>query len=335
MEVLIPVYYNEFHAFTPTIFSMSPENSSRLVIDKNSCSVVFGHKNKLFAYFKLFLFATKNNTAIFHCLNAGPFILAILRLACVKDVLYHIHGTIYWKNDLQKFFRKIAWRIGIFKGIKFISNSNYSKKVFASKICPKCEIGVVANPFDIDRFKFTNKMQTENLNISYVGRLVQGKNLFNWLKVATELSKVKANIVFHMYGEGPLRMELEKTVLELKMQDRFVFNEFLQDVEQAYFKSDIMLFLSEYESFGNVVIESILCGTPVLVSDIPAMQEIFGEFPFFILSKNENCVSQILEKIGNYETLLKHTKTASLIFGERYSKSGHIERIRKVYESFT
>ena len=56
-----------------------------------------------------------------------------------------------------------------------------------------------------------------------------------------------------------------------------------------------MMFLSEYELFGNAVVESILCGTPVIASDIPSLREIFRNYPQFLVPADGRMGSDILE----------------------------------------
>ena len=70
-------------------------------------------------------------------------------------------------------------------------------------------------------------------------------------------------------GEGPLRRRLEDDAEHLGLAGRVHFLGFLNQsgLPQAYCASDILVLPSEYEPFGLVVNEAMLCSRPVIVSD--------------------------------------------------------------------
>lgn len=70
-------------------------------------------------------------------------------------------------------------------------------------------------------------------------------------------------------GEGPLRSELEAEAHALGLSDRVRFLGFTNQtlLPSVYCASDLMVLPSEYEPFGLVVNEAMLCGCPAIVSD--------------------------------------------------------------------
>lgn len=70
-------------------------------------------------------------------------------------------------------------------------------------------------------------------------------------------------------GNGSMREELERETLELGIQERVRFLGFVNQsgLAQVYCASDLMVLPSEYEPFGVVVNEAMLCQCPVIVSD--------------------------------------------------------------------
>ena len=98
--------------------------------------------------------------------------------------------------------------------------------------------------------------------------------------------------------------------------------------------ADILLFLSEYESFGNVAVESILCGTPVIVSDIPSMREIFIDFPEFLISLDDNLNDAVLHKLDDINKLKELTLKARTQFLNRFSVEAHTTALDRLYKSF-
>jgi len=76
-----------------------------------------------------------------------------------------------------------------------------------------------------------------------------------------------AHLIFA--GDGPLREELGAEVRSLGLNGQVHFVGFANQTELPgiYCSSDLMVLPSEYEPFGVVVNEAMLCGCPVAVSD--------------------------------------------------------------------
>ncbi len=70
-------------------------------------------------------------------------------------------------------------------------------------------------------------------------------------------------------GEGPLRAELESEAEALHLVDRVKFLGFVNQSQlpSVYRAADLMVLPSDYEPFGLVVNEAMLCKCPVVVSD--------------------------------------------------------------------
>jgi len=84
------------------------------------------------------------------------------------------------------------------------------------------------------------------------------------------LAWVNAPDAYLVYvGEGPLRRWLEQEACRLGISDRVRFEGFVNQSQLPgiYRAVDLLVLPSEYEAFGVVVNEAMLCGRPVVVSD--------------------------------------------------------------------
>lgn len=107
--------------------------------------------------------------------------------------------------------------------------------------------------------------------ILYCGRFVWYKDLETFIRVYQRFkSEGPRNVVFVLAGDGPIRDELER-----RMPDaRFTGYLHGEALSRAYAGSDIFLFPSTTEAFGNVVLEALSSGLPAVVSDVGGCREI-------------------------------------------------------------
>lgn len=308
------------------------------VYDGLKQKVLHGSASNIVAAWKLFGFAGQKNKAVFHVWGIGPFFLFVLRLAGVRKLVYSIHGTVYWNNYRQKVLRKIFWWLAINrKEYKFTSNSEFSREVFLNKIDLKANIEVLYNPISLKKFNSSGREISKPdiiEKIIYAGRLDSGKGLLKWIKYAVDIHKIYQGIKFEIYGEGKLKRLLLETILKYGAEDYIVLKGYIKDIREAYRNADLLLFVSEYESFGNVVVESILCGTPVLTSDIPSMKEIFRNYPGFLVPAGADQEQEVIDKLKDYPALKKLCFEAAEEFRQRFSSDLHISLLEKIYSEF-
>ena len=113
-------------------------------------------------------------------------------------------------------------------------------------------------------------------------------------------------------GKGWMYQEIFKEVKRSNLEERVIFIGYVSDREIAALMAgaQIFCFPSLYEGFGMPVLEAMACGTPVLVSDIPALKEIVGD-----AGKRVNALSVIEIAKGMRE--LYFSKELQSIFYER------------------
>lgn len=106
--------------------------------------------------------------------------------------------------------------------------------------------------------------------ILYVGRVSKEKDLAFLAKVYHAVKQDVPNATLAIVGEGPFRRELSKIVPD------GIFTGILtgQELGIAYASADLFAFPSTTDTFGNVVLEAVAAGLPVLVSDIGGPKEL-------------------------------------------------------------
>lgn len=101
-----------------------------------------------------------------------------------------------------------------------------------------------------------------------VGSLKPQKNQCLLLNALAKLSHKKARLL--LVGKGSEEAALRRLVDSLGIANRVVFAGFVQDPRPYYSAADLFVLSSNYEGFGNVIVEALSCGTPVVSTDCPS-----------------------------------------------------------------
>lgn len=170
---------------------------------------------------------------------------------------------------------------------------------------------VVDNDYWLSRSNDVNKTEErKKLNIPsdanvflFSGKLQYWKKPLDALTAFSKAQLENSYLIFA--GEGPLKKELEKEVSRLKLEDKVIFLGFVNQSElpKIYRISDFLIFPSEYEPFGLVVNEAMLCGCIPIVSD-----QIGARFD--LVEKGE---TGFIFKTGNIEELKEILISVSLL----------------------
>lgn len=112
--------------------------------------------------------------------------------------------------------------------------------------------------------------------VVHVGRFIPQKNHSKLVEIAATYLQQYADTCFILVGEGVLRPGIEGLVSRKGLEDRFRFAGVRRDVFRIMKNADAFLFPSVWEGFGIVVAEAIAAGLPMVVSDLPAIREIFA-----------------------------------------------------------
>ena len=72
-----------------------------------------------------------------------------------------------------------------------------------------------------------------------------------------------------IYGEGPLRKELQQYINSKNLKDIIKLQGFSHDIHEEMLKSAAFVISSDYEGISNSMIEALALGIPSVVTDCP------------------------------------------------------------------
>ncbi len=109
-----------------------------------------------------------------------------------------------------------------------------------------------------------------------VGRLTPQKDFVTLIKAFALVRKqVMARLI--VLGEGECRSELETTIARLNLQQDVALPGFIDNPYAYMSRANCLILSSRWEGLGNVLIEAMACGCPVVATDCPSgPQEILA-----------------------------------------------------------
>lgn len=189
--------------------------------------------------------------------------------------------------------------------------------------------GVDVNMGNITEMPFEKK--DDNVIASVIGRLTEQKGHSVLIKAVSLLpADIKDNLKVIFVGDGEKRKELEKMVEEYDLKDCIEFVGYQKDVYPYIMMSDFTILPSLWEGLPLSMVESYLCGKPVVASSV-------GGIPEFIVDKENG----LLVPHGDYqalsEVMLFLIRNKDLI--RRYGEAGEkiaLERftVKKMIENY-
>jgi glycosyltransferase involved in cell wall biosynthesis len=104
--------------------------------------------------------------------------------------------------------------------------------------------------------------------IVMVGRLEPPKRP-DLLLEAVALLSTERELELVLVGSGAREEDLKKRARELGFGERITFTGFIPDPHRYISSADVFALATDYEGFGNVIVEALACGVPTVVSDVP------------------------------------------------------------------
>lgn len=116
-----------------------------------------------------------------------------------------------------------------------------------------------------------------NRVIVFAGRYSEEKNIVLMLKALERVVPKRKDVTALLFGEGPLRRELERQVNASGLAARIRVGGFSDSLLAVMKAADLFVSVSNFEGNPNTVLEAMAAKCPLVVSDIPEHREFLDE----------------------------------------------------------
>lgn len=173
--------------------------------------------------------------------------------------------------------------------------------------------------------------EDDDVVITFVSRLVVEKGLDVFAEVVSDLQRAGEPVRCLIVGEGPacdMLREAIPTAVFLGYQDG-------RDLSRAYASSDIFLFPSETETFGNVTLEAMASGIPTVCADATGSSSLVldGKTGYLVPGRDTGAFKERVLQLVHSNELREQMGTAAREEAETYSWRLILGRINAYYDT--
>jgi glycosyltransferase involved in cell wall biosynthesis len=212
------------------------------------------------------------------------------RVFSIMDVSYLHYPELFTKKDLYQLTKWTEYSVR--HSEKIITISEYSKHAIMEAYNLASDRVVVVYPGMSMRVSKNTPKQTVSLVSKYgidgpyilsVGTLQPRKNFVRLIEAFSRLEDKSTTLVI-VGKKGWMYEEILSAPSVYNVKDRVKILDFVEDDDLAllYSKAECFVLPSLYEGFGLPVLEAMVYGCPIVVSQVSSLPEIAGEAAIYV-----------------------------------------------------
>ncbi len=305
----------------------------------------------------LFSSMLKEDFDIYHAHSYGYFHMNVASFfKNLKDkpfvITPHFHPEwSMWGGEKRKmirgFYDKVIGQTVIDSTDKIIGVSRNEIDLLKSRFeIPEEKIEIIPNGIDPDEFepipagdKFRERFDINGSLILYTGRLASNKGLLNLIDTMPKVLSEESDTTFVCVGEDEgMGKKIKKRARKHGVEDSLLLTGYIEDYDvfkSAYSAADIHVLPSEYEAFGIVLLEAMMCETPCIGTDVGGVPEVIdkGETGFIVeYGDTEILASKMLTLLRNPDMREKMGEKGRKRVLENFTWEKVAKEVEKVYE---
>lgn len=242
--------------------------------------------------------------------QCAPCYSLVLHKVKAKKKVAFIHGELAHMGDISSWDKYF----GVFDRIACVSGAvrdqfSHQYPAFSDKFV------TVYNMIDHERLKRQSRepspidVDQGVINVATVARLENAFKRIDWIVEICERLKRETDLRFHWYvigGNGPDAEQLFALAEEKQVTDVLTFTGSLPNPYAIVGACDFTVLPSKSESYGMVVVESLVLGKPAVVARYPALCEIMkdGEEGLVADQSFDSVYENVLRLMKNQEGIL-------------------------------
>lgn len=276
------------------------------------------------------------------------FVFWMCRLSGIRNVMFteansgEMKGR-GWKLALLRLRTAVMCR----PLVQLIAISDFIRVRLVDLGVPGGRIQVVYNGVDTSSFRPNQSVRSEvralqgatpaTIVIAYASSLLAWKRPETALRICAELILKGQDVQLWMAGQGPLRANLESLSRDLGITDKVRWLGQQPDLQRWFAGADLFLHTSLGEAFGNVLVEAMACGVPVVATRSGATPELVqdGETGCLIPEgpREIEDFAEAIQRLSGDRQRLQAMGAAAIGRAANFSVQTCVDRTLAVYET--
>lgn len=165
--------------------------------------------------------------------------------------------------------------------------------------------------------------------------LVPYKDYFSVLEALKKIKDENLDFFYLILGDGPLRKEIEKTILNYKLESNVKILGNLKIVEEYLKVADLFIHSSKGEGCSNAILEAMAAGLPIIASDTGGTNEIVTKANGYLFEyRDANAIYELIKKYYTFpDKFIMMGKRSTDIVREKYTIEKMMNNYYHILES--
>ncbi len=191
-------------------------------------------------------------------------------------------------------------------------------------------VHTINNPVDTSFFSPTASRSDDELTILSIGRIEEQKGFDLLIEAIERVPGPKLRIA----GKGSLMNEHKQLAKNLQVENRISWlgelsrEEVLREMQACSF----YVLSSRHETFGNVVVEALACGKPVVATQCGGPEELIDEETGYLCEVEVNDLAMHIQKMIDNLHMFDSEKIRNLT-KMRYGPDVWIQKVEEIFKS--
>lgn len=298
----------------------------------------------IFSAQKIANFVNKRNVEIVHAHVARDYIPASLVCRTSKNAKFVLTRHVLFP---MKPFHKLALR-NLSKAIAVSSAVETNLR----NIFPQEKIKIISNGINTKNlteenrkklrkeFRFLHNIPFDAQVVGIIGELKELKGQRDFVLAANEIAKNNNEAFFVIVGKDnstnqQFRRELKRLVKVFDIENRFLWLDWVEDIQPLLASLDVFVSASHSESFGLAILEAMANKTAIVATETEGAKEILrsGETALLIPLKEPVKLAEAIETLlKNAEKRETFGKNAQNVAEKHFSLDEMIDKTENLYK---
>lgn len=223
--------------------------------------------------------------------------------------------------------KNLANRWKLKQADRLVAVSNTVKLELEKAGIPPEKIKVIHSGVDVSLHKYHGPCLDQPFSVAIAGSIEKEKGMEEAMEFIEHCGLLP--VVFHFFGDGPAIDELHQFA---QSRNNVVVHGFVEDIISALRKMYALLSFSPSEGFGNMVLQAMAAGLPVLARKNGGLLEMIPEKRYgYLFDSLPDAISTFRSMLEETEESIQIGRQASDWVRSQFSSK---EMVRKNYELY-